>query len=186
MQCMFPDYTEQLVRKLTTQQTIAALLLLNLPSATDAFIALANALNRSLPLSFYSSDAGAKSSAYNLLLQTLSHKSATLHDHLVRLADHDPEAYLADIFISLFTSHLALDEAARLWDVYVFEGDAVLVRAGVALLLQHEMALLGTSSMDEVKATLASATDGAKGQRVVAGNGEEDRWMKAVREAGKA
>jgi len=167
-------------------QTIAALLLLNLPTPTDAFIALANVLNRSLPLSFYASDAGAKSSAYNLLLQTLSHKSAGLHGHLSQLADHDPDVYLGDVFTGFFTGHLALDQAARLWDVYVFEGDAILVRAGVALLLQNEMALLGTKSMAEVKAILTYTTDGVKTPRVVVGNGEEERWMTAVKEAGKA
>jgi len=166
--------------------TIAALLLLNLPTPTDAFIALANVLNRSLPLSFYASDAGAKSSAYNLLLQTLSQKSATLHDHLVQLEDHDPDAYLADVFVGLFTGHLALDQAARLWDVFVFEGDAVLVRAAVALLLKHEMALHSTKSIAEVKAILTSTVEGVKAPRVVAGNGEDDRWMAAVKEAGKA
>jgi len=166
--------------------TIAALLLLNLPTPTDAFIALANVLNRSLPLSFHASDAGAKSSAYNLLLQTLSQKSAGLHDHLVKLEDHNPDAYLSDVFAGLFTSHLALDEAARLWDVYVFEGDAVLVRACVALLLKHEMALIGAKTTEEAKAILTGTSNGVKAPRVVTGNGEEDRWMAAVREAGKA
>ncbi|KAK0725052.1 hypothetical protein B0H67DRAFT_550694 [Lasiosphaeris hirsuta] len=166
--------------------TIAALLLLNLPTPTDAFIALANVLNRSLPLSFYASDAGAKSSAYNLLLQTLAVKAPNLHSHLVRLEDHDPDTYLRDVFTGLFTGHLALDQAARLWDVYVFEGDAVLVRAGVALVLQKEMALLGTGSIEEVKRTLNYTVDGKKVPRVVGGNGEEDVWMRAVKEAAKS
>lgn len=170
--------------------TIAALLLLNLSSPPAAFIALANILNRPLPLSFYASDPGAKSSAYNLLLQTLSHKSAGLHGHLVSLPDHDPDAYLADIFTSLFTGQLALDEAARLWDVYVFEGDAVLVRAGVALLAEKEMTLLGAKTITEVKLVL-DRSDGEedeknKQQRIVGGQGAEDRWMRSVREAGKA
>ncbi|KAK4241217.1 hypothetical protein C8A03DRAFT_30701 [Achaetomium macrosporum] len=165
--------------------TIAALLLLNLPTATDAFIALANVLNRPLPLSFYVSDAGAKSSAYNLLLHTLAQKSPNLHEHLTRLPDHDPNLYLNDIFTGLFTRHLALDEATRLWDVFVFEGDTLLVRAGVALLLQKEMTLLGTKSVVEVQAILGTAPDGPKSPRVVGGNGEEERWMQAVREAGK-
>ncbi|KAB5522157.1 hypothetical protein GE09DRAFT_977492 [Coniochaeta sp. 2T2.1] len=165
--------------------TIAALLLLNLPSSAHAFISLANILNRPLPLSFYVSDAGAKSSAYNLLLQTLSHKSASLHQHLLNLPDHDPDVYLADCFTSLFTSHLALDEAARLWDVYVFEGDAILVRAGVAMLVQKEMALLGAQSMDEVRAVLEKDTEEGE-KKVVGKNGAEERWIRAVREAGKA
>ncbi len=157
-----------------------------------AFIALANVLNRSLPLSFYAFDAGAKSSAYNLLLQTLSVKSPNLHDHIVKLPDHDPEYYLGDIFTSLFTTHLSLDEAARLWDVYVFESDTVLVRAGVALLCQSEMGLLGTKSMQEVKAVLdgriptISDSSEPNEPRAVSKTGEENRWMQAVREAGKA
>ncbi|KAH8900949.1 hypothetical protein GQ53DRAFT_133600 [Thozetella sp. PMI_491] len=169
--------------------TIAALLLLNLSSPASAFIALANMLNRSLPLSFYAFDAGAKASAYNLLLQTLATKSPKLHDHIVKLPDHDPEYYLGDVFTSLFTTHLALDEAARLWDVYVFEGDGILVRAGVAFLCQREMALLGTRSMEELKAVIygvSANTSELKEQRVVTKTGEEDRWMQAVREAGKA
>ncbi|OIW22587.1 hypothetical protein CONLIGDRAFT_216031 [Coniochaeta ligniaria NRRL 30616] len=168
--------------------TIAALLLLNLPSPAAAFTALANILNRPLPLSFYVSDPGAKVSAYNLLLQTLSHKSPGLHEHLTRLADHEPDLYLCDMFTSLFTENVALDEAARLWDVYVFEGDAILVRAGVALLLRQEMSLLGARSMADVKAVLESTSaDGTtKIPVVVARNGADDRWIRAVREAGKA
>lgn len=161
-------------------QTIAALLLLNLPSAAAAFTTLANVLNRALPLSFYSDDAGAKSSAYNLLLQTLAAKSPKLHDHLLALPEHNPDAYLGDVFISLFTNQLALDEASRLWDVYAFEGDSVLVRAAVAVLLDREMELLGTKSVEEVQTAIH-----AKKPRVVGQTGEEDRWMKSVREAGK-
>jgi hypothetical protein len=173
---------------LTTSQTIAALLLLNLPSPAAAFTALANVLNRPLPLSFYVSDPGAKVSAYNLLLQTLSHKSSGLHEHLTSLPDHDPDIYLCQMFTSLFTEHIALDEAARLWDVYVFEGDAILVRAGVALLLRQEMSLLGAKTTFEVKSVLEtdSADDTTKTPVVVARNGADDRWIKAVREAGKA
>ncbi|KAL2163581.1 hypothetical protein VTH06DRAFT_5639 [Thermothelomyces fergusii] len=194
--------------------TIAALLLLNLPTPTDSFIALANVLNRPLPLSFYASDAGAKSSAYNLVLHTLLQKSPALHDHLTKLAGggRDLDAFLENVFIGLFTRHLALDEVTRLWDVYVFEGDTLLVRAAVALLLQHEMALLAAGSAAEVQAVLLggsvvvvaadpSSSDGSaatsgvtrlsvispppKNPRVVGGQGDEERWMAAVREAGK-
>lgn len=165
---------------LTNPKTIAALLLLNSPSPAAAFIALANVLNRPLPLSFHSSDAGAKASAYNLLLQTLAAKSPKLHAHLTALPDHDADAYLCDVYTSLFTGQLALDEASRLWDVYVFEGDTVLVRAGVAVLLDHEMALLGTKTTDEVLMVLKG-----KKQRLVGQPGAEERWIGMLREAGK-
>lgn len=165
-------------------QTIAALLLLNLPSPAATFISLANMLNRPLPLSFYVSDMGAKVSAYNLLLQTLAHKSPTLHAHLTSLPDHRADAYLCDIFTSLFTTSLSLDEAARLWDVYVFEGDAVLVRAGIALLIQKEMALLGAKTLAEVKAALERDPTGTS-KAVLERNGAEEAWIRTVRAAGK-
>src|SRR3569833_1239093 len=174
------------VTNLLPPQTIAALLLLNLPTPSSAFVALANILNRPQPLSFYAADAGAKSSAYNLLLQTLAQKSPELHQHIIDMPNHDPDFYLADLFASLFSSHLALDQVARRWDVYVFEGDAVLVRAGVALLLDKEMALLGTKDIVEIKSILdGSETGTEKKQHIMARQGEEDRWMQKVRSAGK-
>lgn len=114
------------------------------------------------------------------MLQTLASKSPKLHAHLTGLPEHHADAYLGEIFTSLFTSQLALDEASRLWDVYVFEGDSILVRAGVAVLLDHEMELLGTKSIEEVQKTISG-----KKQRLVGKNGDENRWMKMVREAGK-
>lgn len=99
---------------------------------------------------------------------------------MTALPAHDADAYLGDVYTSLFTCQLALDEASRLWDVYVFEGDAVLVRAGVAVLLDHEMALLGTKTMEDVQTVLRG-----KKQRLVGKPGDEERWMGMVREAGK-
>jgi hypothetical protein len=145
-------------------------------------------LNRPLPLSFYTYDAGAQASAYNLVLQILAKKSSHLHTHLTkRLGDMNPNQYLQGLFMSLFTGHLAIDEAARLWDVYVFEGDALLVRAAVAFLLSKEMALLGTKTADEVKALLAArdSRDSEGRSPVVAEVGAEERFIAAVREAGK-
>ncbi|UNI17055.1 hypothetical protein JDV02_003435 [Purpureocillium takamizusanense] len=167
--------------------TIAALLLLNLPTPEAAFIALANVLNRPLPLSFFTSDHGAQVSAYNLVLQTLSHKSTTLFDYLTKtMGDVDPDFYLGDLFTSLFTGYLAVDEAARLWDVYVFEGDAVLVRAAVAVLLSREMALLGSKTADEIKTVIAKGNAPKSSNRAIGDVGAEDRFMQSVREAGKA
>lgn len=144
-------------------------------------------LNRPLPLSFYTADETAQMSAYNLVMQTLSHKSAPLYEHLTKTLAHvRPELYLNDVFLSLFTGHLAIDEAARLWDVYVFEGDALLVRAAVALLLSREMALLGSKSGREVEAVMAQPNLKTSSVRVVGEAGAEERFMKAIREAGKA
>ncbi|KAK1707425.1 TBC domain-containing protein [Colletotrichum lupini] len=167
--------------------TVAALLLLNLPSPSATFIALANVLNRPLPLSFYSEDPGAKASAYNLVMQTLSVKAPRLHEHLTKdISEGDADFYLGNFFMGLGTTHLAMDEAARLWDVYVFEGDAVLVRAAVATLMRHEMALLGAKSAGEAKKLVESSANKDGRKAVVGDDGAEDQWMRSVREAGKA
>lgn len=138
-------------------------------------------------MSFYTFDQGAQASAYNLVLQTIRHKSSALHQHLTHtLQDVEPELYLCDIFTSIFTGHLAIDEAARLWDVYVFEGDALLVRAAVAVLLSHEMALLGSKTAGEVEAAMSRPQALMSSARAVGELGAEDRFMRLVRGAGKA
>ncbi|KAI5927507.1 hypothetical protein F4810DRAFT_267848 [Camillea tinctor] len=160
--------------------TIAALLLLNLSTPNAAFIALANILNRSLPLSFFASDAGAQASACNLVHQSLAAKSPKLDQHLCnRDLGLDPYTYLNSIFTSLFTRHLSLDECTRLWDVYVFEGDSVLIRAAVALLLDREMTLLGANTAKDVQNTLE--VNNTKSAVL----GKDDEWMNKVRGAGK-
>ena len=174
----------------TVFQSIAALLLLNLPSPAATFIALANVLNRPLPLSFYTHDLGGQSSAYDLVLQSLAQKSSALHKHLTKGVEGvKPEHYLERIFTSLFTQHLAIDEASRLWDIYVFEGDALLIRAAVAFLLQKEMVLLGSNSVDDVASALLAGADNSKdasgSPTVTAKIGAEEQFIAAVREAGR-
>ncbi|KAI1758936.1 TBC domain-containing protein [Hypoxylon sp. FL1150] len=165
---------------LTGCNTIAAILLLNLATPTSAFVALANILNRPLPFSFCASDVGAKTSAYNLVLQTLSTKSPQLHKHLTnRELGLEPDEYLGGAFASCFTRLFSLDECTRLWDVYVFEGDAVLVRAAVALLLDLEMPLLSANTSVEVRSVLENRSKSDQQEKVEA-------WMAKLREAGKS
>jgi hypothetical protein len=95
------------------------------------------------------------------------------------------ERYLYGMLASMFTSVLAVDEAARLWDVYVFEGDTVLVRAAVACLLNNEMALLGSRTEDEVCAILSGAKAREAGKEGIAASETEHHFMKSVRDAGK-
>jgi hypothetical protein len=159
-------------------QTITALLLLNLPSPQSTFIALANLLNRPLPLSFYTNDGGAISRVYTLTLSTISSKLPTLYKHICASDSHfqsRPDAYLDPIFSSLFTQTLSLDAVTRLWDVWVFEGDAVLVRAAVALFTCLESKLYGTKSKEETLRILKTSFDIR----------DEEVWMRAVRDAGR-
>ncbi|OTB07478.1 hypothetical protein M426DRAFT_53572 [Hypoxylon sp. CI-4A] len=159
---------------------IAAILLLNLATPAATFVALANVLNRPLPFSFYASDVGAKASAFNLLLQTLAAKSPSLHKHLTNSElGLEPDDYLGSMFTSCLTEHFSLDECTRLWDVYVFEGDTVLIRAAVALLLESEAALLSANTTTEVRSVLVGRSRSDEQEKV-------DSLMTRVREAGKS
>ncbi|KAI8965317.1 TBC domain-containing protein [Daldinia sp. FL1419] len=160
--------------------TIAAILLLNLPTPATAFISLANILNRPLPFSFYASDIGAKTSAFNLILQTLSTKSPQLYKHLTNQElGLDPDGYMGNIFTSCFTQNFSLDECTRIWDVYVFEGDAVLVRAAVALLLDTEASLLSAKTTADVRKVLDGRKTSDQQDKV-------DAWIARIRDAGKS
>ncbi|KAI0545115.1 hypothetical protein F4679DRAFT_488528 [Xylaria curta] len=157
--------------------TIAALLLLNIDTAASTFIALANVLNRSLPLSFYAGDQGARSSAYQLVSQALAARSPQLHKHL-----GDPNTWdmrLNDIFVTLFTRQLSLDDCSRLWDVYVFEGDRILIHAAVALLLEKEIPLLGATSPGEFQQVLE---DNPKSILQGGGSQDDDAFISRVKD----
>ena len=159
-------------------QTIAALLLLNLPTPQAAFITLSNILNRPLPLSFHTHDQAATAHVHALALTTLATKLPTLYNHLCNSDTyfHDnPDPYFSPIFSSLFTQSIGLDLVTRLWDVWVFEGDAVLVRAAIALFASLESRLYGVNTKEEILRILRNGVEG----------GDEEKWMRAVRDAGR-
>lgn len=85
---------------------------------------------------------------------------------------------LSDIFTTLFTRHLSIDECTRLWDVYVFERDGVLIDAAIALLLQREMSLLGTQSAADLQGVLEDYSKFAR-------QGKDDAFIGRVRDIGK-
>ena len=113
---------------------------------------------------------------HSLVLETLSTKFQRLHTHLCSTVqiDRQPGLCLDAIFSSLFTKQLSLDAIMRLWDIWVFEGDAVLVRAMVALLGRLQTKFYGASSGREVMAILNDSTI----------EGEED-WVVALKDAGR-
>lgn len=53
-----------------------------MPSANDAFIALANLLNRPLPLAFLTGDLSGTNRTYDLIINLLKAKRSRLHAHL--------------------------------------------------------------------------------------------------------
>lgn len=141
--------------------SVAALLMLT-PSRADAsaaatFIVLENLLNRPMLRSLTLPDTSAKTRTHATLLMSLADELPRLHAHLTKpeLA-LEPAAFLDRACASLLTLSLGSHAAAqRVWDVLVFEGDAGLVAAVVALLKRHEKRLYG--SKEEILAVLGCA-----------------------------
>ncbi|KPI45720.1 TBC domain-containing protein [Cyphellophora attinorum] len=120
-------------------QLVAALLLLQLPTAADAFVVLANALQRNLPLSFLSGDLAATARTFSHAVSMLAIKFSRLHEYLFGSMEQgglglSPEQVFEPMFRTLFTNGLDVDRLCRVWDIWAFEGDKVLVHTAVALL----------------------------------------------------
>ncbi|KAK4546133.1 hypothetical protein LTR36_002270 [Oleoguttula mirabilis] len=146
--------------------------------AGDAFVTLANMLNRPLPLAFLLHDQVSMARAYEMVLSTLKYKATKLHSHLTSSAlNLKPEEYLDPIFRCLFAYNLPPEHVSRVWDIFVFEGDKALVRAAVAVLGRLESKLYGSKEeiLDLVSWSNKKAWD----------VGTEDGFIRAVREAGK-
>ncbi|KAF3916676.1 Drainin [Dactylellina cionopaga] len=156
-------------------------LLLNL-SAPEAFRALANLLNRQLPLAFHAQNEPEITNIYNAFLRAFQYKLPNLYQHIHIKLQLPPPLYLEAMFTTLFTLHVPVDIVARLWDVYAFEGDAFLIRTAVAVLSILEGRLYGTK--EEVISLLGWEGKGCS-DRGDWRLGKEDEFMEKVRSAGK-
>ncbi|QIX00072.1 hypothetical protein AMS68_005589 [Peltaster fructicola] len=122
---------------------IAGLLCLNMRPG-DAFVVLANLLNRPIPLAFLIHDQSSMERAHSMVLNALRRKNKKLHAHLTSSAlNLAPEEYLDPLFRCLFAYNLSAAQVSRLWDVYILEDDQVLIDAAVAILGLLEPRLYG-------------------------------------------
>ena len=78
---------------------------------------------------------------------------------------------------------LDLEVASRVWDVMVFEGDALIIRAAVAMIGSLESRLYG--SREEVLGVLSWGNEGKVSERSGWEVGDEDVFMGRVRWVGK-
>jgi|SRR5277367_5293688 len=62
----------------------------------------------------------------------------SLHAYFTNKLRLHPSAYLDRMLRSLFAMHMPLEVLSRVWDIYAFEGDIILLRAVVAVMWQLE------------------------------------------------
>lgn len=107
------------------------------------------------------------------------------------------------MFRSIFSNGMDVERLSRVWDCWVFEGDRIIVRAGVAVLgcLQASIFALGPDETGKSKAVellgwgskftgkngAAAADDAGSSPRYWSFGtvDDEDAFMKDVRDAGK-
>ncbi|CBF75468.1 hypothetical protein AN3752.2 [Aspergillus nidulans FGSC A4] len=134
---------------LTGLHTIAALLVLQFPTPSSAFCAMANALNRPLPVAFMTMDHGAIGRTFSLASATLRYKFPRLATHLYETLRLSDEEIFESMFRSLLTNGLDLERLSRVWDCWVFEGDRIFIRAAVAILGCLQTQLFGFTEPDD-------------------------------------
>jgi hypothetical protein len=120
-------------------QLVAALILLQTPAKAEAFILLANAMNKPAPLAFQTGDLSTTARTYNHAVDTLSIKFPRLYEYLFGSIETGGLGFTAELIFepmlrTLFCNGLDIDRLCRVWDVWVFEGDKTLVRTAVAIL----------------------------------------------------
>lgn len=167
-------------------------------AAATAFITLANLLNRPLSLAFCINDTVAKERTYRHISNAVQHKLPRLHEHfmsLMTVSSSSPQTreqqqlgwndILGPLCHSLMTSHLSVDEAARVWDVLVLEGDGVVIRGVVGVLARLEAGLY--AGRDEVVAALGWGVSGdsVAGKRMELKACTPDEAVEWVRWAGR-
>lgn len=123
---------------------IAGLLLLY-SSPVETFTLLVNVLNRPVPLAVYTRDEPVLNRFVAIFLKKLSEGLPTLYNHLHIELRLPPLSYLEPMLICLLTKQAPIDIASRVFDVYVFEGDSLLLKAVLACFHVMEHALYGTA-----------------------------------------
>jgi hypothetical protein len=79
-----------------------------------------------------------------------------LHAYFTHTLQLHPSAYLDRFIKSFFALYMPLDVLARVWDIFVFEGDKILLCTAVAVLSHYEMRLY--EDKDTVLRTLMRGT----------------------------
>lgn len=106
------------------------------------------------------------------------------------------------MFRSILTNGLDVERLSRVWDCWAFEGDRIIVRAGVAVLgrLQAPLFALGPdpvgkaraiellgwgSKLVEKKGAVSHGVETSSNYWSFGAGGDEDSFMRDVRDAGK-
>lgn len=179
-------------------QLMAALLLLQFDKIWEAFVCLANCLNRATLAGFLTCDASVTGKTYVQVADALAVKAPTVWQYLFGRPQEgglelNGEEVFEPMFRTVFANGLDLESLVRIWDCWVFEGDRVLVRTAVALLTCLEGQIVGfegdnTTKKNRVIGMLGWGPASRKEKRGywnLEGVGDVDAFMKVVKSMGR-
>lgn len=120
---------------------LVAMLLLYMDSF-EAFVALANMLNANHFYSFFRMNADEIAKHVDVIKILMKSCLPSIYDHLVLKHDINCQLFILDWFLTLFSKSLPLDIAARVWDIYLCDGEIELYRVTLGLLQYFSKTLL--------------------------------------------
>jgi hypothetical protein len=113
---------------------LAAVLLLYMDDAADAFTCFANMLlHKSCFLHFFSMKMPEVRIYLSMHDRFVREEAPTLHAHF-KAHGVDPDLYMINWVMSLYCGALPLDLVSRIWDIYVLDGDVAIFRAALGIL----------------------------------------------------
>lgn len=179
-------------------QLMAAVLLLQFTRAWEAFVCLANCLNRATPAGFLTCDASVTGRTYVQAANALAMKASNSWQYLFgRVEDGglelNGEEVFEPMFRTLFANGLDLERLVRVWDCWVFEGDRVLVRTAVAILscLESQIIMFEGDNTMRKRRVIEMLGWGLLGRNEKSGYwnlegvGDVDAFMKVVKSMGR-
>mmetsp|Transcript_24271 Transcript_24271/g.36403 ORF Transcript_24271/g.36403 Transcript_24271/m.36403 type:complete len:737 (-) Transcript_24271:220-2430(-) len=149
--CVYSKYRPD-VGYIQGMSFLAGHLLLYIEDVYMAFVALANLLNTPLFRALFKPKGleEAFKGHYRLHSNLLRIHLPNLHNHLHK-EGVQPDMYLLEWILTLFSRRLRLDTAGRVWDMYLTHGELFVHRAAVGVVKVLEKDLLGASFAECLK-----------------------------------
>jgi Rab-GTPase-TBC domain len=120
---------------------LGAMLLLNV-EATDAFMLLCNMLNSPMLQAFYRVNMPEMEKYFGAFSQALQRVSPRAYANM-RDVHVSPHLYLVDWVMTLFSRSLPLELAARVWDMFLLDGESAVLKValGVIRFLEEDLSV---------------------------------------------
>jgi len=134
---------------------ICGYFLLYMPPYT-AFFCFANLLNSPFFHAFLKFDLVLIHARYSFFEDLLKEHASSLHSHLLDLGVQ-PDLYLLEWCMTLFSKRLKLDVIGRVFDLFIFTGEIAVYRISLAILLLLKTSLMQADDLQQALSIISNA-----------------------------